>query len=158
MYAQLSSSEKDFFTCFYTRFLLSGFGDRKIKPYKRDNPKFCYDKPLEESAEKFGLLSEGERLTLQQWVNSIIKPIQRQGQTRACDLLAPPPHTSRDYSMGLVEIGCISHSHALIEARGYANLELDGQKITIDNFSALIDSKSEHFFKLGNQFIEAQRR
>ena len=40
--------------------------------------------------------------------------------------------------MGAVEIKDISPSHALIEARGYANLELDDQKITIDNFTTLI--------------------
>ncbi len=56
--------------------------------------------------------------------------------------------------------GCISPSHALIKARGYANLEFEGddEKITIDNFTTLINSKAEHFFDLSNRFTRVQER
>ena len=151
MYAQLSEEERGLFEHFYPRFL-SQFEARKIKPYRRDTPALCCDEPLTAPAIKYSFIVEEERITLRDWVTSIHRPIQRRGQTRACDLLAPPPHTAQDYSMGAVEIKDISPSHALIEARGYANLELGNQKITIDNFTTLIDSESGFFFALGDEF------
>ncbi len=73
--------------------------------------------------------------------------------------LAPPLHTARDYSMGVVGIEHTNPSHALIEARGYANLELgEGVKITIDNFTALLGSEEERFFDLSNRFTRGQEQ
>ena len=83
-----------------------------------------------------------------------MRPIQRAGQPSPKDALSPPPYTDKEYSMGVVDARAVPKKHSLIEARGYADIELNAVeaeakiKISLDNLVQFIDGEIVVFFGL----------
>lgn len=156
MYETLDDKEKAEFN--HLCRLLEGFYSTKVKPYKRDNPKDCYDDLnypnlfsevliLDKSAGT--LIADRERITLIEWINSIKNPHIRGDQAQSTDLLSPPPHTEKAYSMGTTNINVIPERHLpalLVKCRGYSECTIDNQPITIVNFREFINNEFDRFF------------
>ena len=136
MYQDLEPEEKNRFQ----NFVVTHFQDtlpKKIRRYKKYDGDF---------------IEEINRITLQEWFDSIVVPRQRVigGERFNNDLLSPPSLDSV-CSMGTFNIQNRAQKHALIEARGYSRLKINGQNMTIDNVAKFVKSESEFFFNKFNQ-------
>ncbi len=115
----------------------------KVKPYRRDDPAVCYEKNSKTKASE--LIDDTERITLEEWFYSIIKPINREeGILR--DLMSPPPYVSKNYSLGGLQASNINHLHVVIEARGYSQMLSSETKKPLDKFVILVLSEADRFF------------
>jgi hypothetical protein len=102
------------------------------------------------------MIQDAERISLKVWFESIISPCQREKEI-CRDLMSPPPHTAKDYSMGAVSSDKIQQYHALIENRGYKVSSVEKKDSTetpeiyskhLDRFIELIQNETESFFQL----------
>lgn len=150
---QLSGSEQEAFENFCDGFP-QDLMDALIKPYRKDAPESTYETTQDD---KGTYVKDHERICLTEWLISILHPANRSRSSEVVvmrDLLSPPPHTAKDYSMGAVEISKLNRRFALLEARGYAGMQLhsifsQGKiDISLDNIEKLINGEAEVFFTL----------
>jgi hypothetical protein len=154
IYEQLTGSEQAAFINFCECFP-QDLMDALIKPYRKDAPESTYETTQDA---KGTYVKDHERISLSAWLNSIRTPVNRSKNPEAIDiirdLLSPPPYTAKSYSMGAVEIFKINRRFALLEARGYAGMQLhsilsEGRiDISLDNIEKLINCEADVFFKL----------
>lgn len=86
-------------------------------------------------------------LTFTQWFETIIDPSKRQERgDRNTDHLSPPWGLPRSYSMGYLDVESDANGFALIEVRGYSNLEYKGSPLTITKIREFLADESAWFF------------
>lgn len=98
------------------------------------------------------MIGEAERIKLEDWLQSISTPVNRCPSSELPvyrDLTSPPPYTDRKYSMGVIVVSLTLQYRFLIEARGYGNLLISGDRpISVDNIVTLINDEARKFFAL----------
>jgi hypothetical protein len=94
------------------------------------------------SSETYHSVKESDRISFQQWYESIINSPK--------DLLSPPPGChglNPPYAMGAYDD--FTEGHALLEVRAYSDRDLTKDRyVTIDNFCQFIDNEAKWFFSL----------
>lgn len=143
MFNQLNESGQTAFSDMFQKHF-SAHLSLKVKPYRRDDPAACYEKQSKTKTREF--VDDTERFTLEKWFDSIIKPINREGEIFR-DLMSPPPYVSKHYSMGGLQPPDINHLHAVVEARGYSQMISSETKKILDKFVTLVLSEAGIFFE-----------